>query len=158
VIHHTQVSQRELRPVASSPPGKEEAMSLPQKATLLKLSDSTLTVAFPEKDVRGRKLLDRDGEEVGEVEDLIIDDREQKVRFLQVASGGFLGLGETTLMIPIDAITQITDDTVHTDQTSERVAGAPHYDPALVRDTYWEDVYGYYGYGPYWAPGYVAYP
>jgi sporulation protein YlmC with PRC-barrel domain len=133
-------------------------MSVPQKATLRKLSDSILIVAFPEDDVRGRKVFDRHGEEVGEVDDLIIDDQEQKVRFMQVASGGFLGIGETKLMIPIDAITQITEDTVRIDQTRERVISAPGYDPALVRDTYWEDLYGYYGYGPYWAPGYVYPP
>jgi sporulation protein YlmC with PRC-barrel domain len=126
-------------------------------ASLLKLSDSNLTVADPEEDVRGRKVLDRAGEEVGTVDDLMIDDRENKVRFLRVASGGFLGLGETKFMIPVDAITRIDDDHVYIDQTREKVAGAPRYDPDLMNDAYWGDVYGYYGYGPYWAPGY-AYP
>ena len=133
-------------------------MTVPQKATLLKLSDSNLTVAFPEEDIRGRKAVDRNGDEIGDVDDLIIDDREQKVRFMQVGAGGILGMGETKLMIPIDAITRVTADTVHVDQTRERMVGAPRYDPALVRDTYWEDVYGYYGYSPYWAPGYVYPP
>ena len=133
-------------------------MGVPQKASLLKLSDANLTVAFPEQDIRGRTVLDRSGEEIGQVDDLLIDDREQRVRFIQVATGGFLGLGETTFMIPIDAITRITDEAVYTDQTREHVASAPRYDPALVRETYWEDVYGYYGYSPYWAPGYVYPP
>jgi sporulation protein YlmC with PRC-barrel domain len=137
---------------------KEGAMSVPQKATLLKLSDSSLTVAFAEDDIRGRRVVDRNGDEVGDVDDLIIDDREQKVRFMQVGTGGVLGMGETKLLIPIDAITRITADTVSTDQTRERMVGAPRYDPALVRDTYWEDVYGYYGYSPYWTPGYVYPP
>ena len=124
-------------------------------ATLRKLSDSNLTVAFPDEDVRGRTVLDRSEEEIGEVDDLIIDDREAKVRFLQVASGGFLGIGEDKFMLPVDAITRITDDAVHIDRTRGQVAGAPRYDPAVVRHDYWNDLYGY---PPYWAPGYVYPP
>jgi PRC-barrel domain len=47
------------------------------------------------------------------VEDLLIDDRERKVRFLLVEHGGFLGLGETKSFIPVNAITRITDTHVH---------------------------------------------
>ena len=129
-------------------------------ATLLRLGETGLTVSFPEEDIRGRTVLDRAGEELGTVDDLLVDDVEHKVRFLQVASGGLLGLGEQKIMIPVDAISRITEDAVRVDQDRARVAGAPHYDPTITRDTYWEEVYGYYGYGPYWAPGYTypAYP
>jgi sporulation protein YlmC with PRC-barrel domain len=133
------------------------------KATLCKLSDSNLTVANPDEDIRGRSVVDRDGEEVGDVDDLIIDGQEAKVRFMRVASGGFLGLGQTKFMIPIDAVTRIADDTVHIDQVREHIAGAPRYDPDLVNDTtwtdpYWATTYGYYGYAPYWTPGYIYPP
>jgi sporulation protein YlmC with PRC-barrel domain len=127
-------------------------------ATLRRLGESGLTVSFPEEDVRGRRVLDREGEELGTVDDLLVDDRDHKVRFLQVASGGILGLGEQKVMIPVDAIAQIVEDAVHVDQTREHVAGAPRYDPSVTRDTYWEEVYGYYGYGPYWSAGYVYPP
>ena len=126
-------------------------------ATLVRLGETGLTVSFPEEDIRGRKVLDRAGEELGTVDDLLVDDAEHKVRFLQVASGGILGLGEQKVMIPIDAISRITEEAVQIDQEHQRVAGAPPYDPSITRDTYWEEVYGYYGYGPYWTPGY-AYP
>jgi sporulation protein YlmC with PRC-barrel domain len=127
-------------------------------ATLHKLSDANLTVADPQEDVRGRKVLDRQGDEIGEVDDLMIDDRELKVRFLRVASGGFLGLGETKFMVPVEAITSITEDAVHVNQTRQHVAGSPPYDPQLADDRYWGDLYGYYGYGPYWGPGYIYPP
>jgi len=129
-------------------------------ATLHRLGETGLTVSFPEEDVRGRNIVDRAGEELGTVDDLLVDDAEYKVRFLQVASGGVLGLGAQKVMIPVDAISRITDEAVHVDLERERVAGAPHYDPTITRDTYWEEVYGYYGYGPYWSPGYTypAYP
>ena len=127
-------------------------------ATLRKLGDTALTVADPNEDVRGRKVIDRFGEELGTVDDLMIDDREQKVRFLRVASGGFLGIGESHFMLPVEAITSITDDEVRVDQTRERIAGAPRYDPDLADAGYWGGLYGYYGYPPYWAPGYVYPP
>jgi sporulation protein YlmC with PRC-barrel domain len=133
-------------------------MERPQTAALHKLSDTDFTVADPAEDVRGRKVLDKVGEEIGSVDDLLIDDREKKVRFLRVAAGGFLGLGETTFLIPVDAVTRVTPDAVRVDQTRERVTAGPRYDPDVVREPDWSSVYGYYGYPPYWGPGYVYPP
>jgi CBS domain-containing protein/sporulation protein YlmC with PRC-barrel domain len=122
--------------------------------TLIRLSDTDLTLADPAEDIRGRQALDMAGEELGEIDDLLIDEREQKVRFLEVTSGGFLGLGATKFLLPVDAITRITDDAVYINQSRERVAGAPNYDPALVDERYVRDVYSHYGYPPYWGPDY----
>jgi sporulation protein YlmC with PRC-barrel domain len=133
-------------------------MAEKQNSTLLRLSETNLTVLDPSEDVRGLTVLDRDNEEIGQVDDLLVDDGEHKVRFLEVSSGGFLGLGARTFLIPVDAITRIHNDHIHIDQTREHVAGAPEYDPKVVRErNYYEEVYGHYGYSPYWGPGY-AYP
>jgi CBS domain-containing protein/sporulation protein YlmC with PRC-barrel domain len=123
-------------------------------ATLVRLSDTDLTLADPTEDIRGRKTLDMAGEELGEVDDLLIDEREQKVRFLEVTSGGFLGLGATKFLLPVDAITRITDDAVYISQSREHVAGAPGYDPTLVDERYVSEVYSHYGYPPYWGSDY----
>lgn len=130
-------------------------MAQEHSTTLRRLSDSNLTVTFADEDVRDRTVLDRHGEKIGTVSDLIIDDGEAQVRFLEVASGGIVGIGETKVLIPVDAVTGITDEAVRVDQTREHVAGAPAYDPTLTGRPYWEGVYSYYGYGPYWMPGYV---
>ena len=137
--------------VAPERAGPEEA----DRVTLHKLGDTDLTVADPAEDIRGRKVRDKNGEEVGEVDELFIDGPEHKVRFLQIASGGFLGIGVEKTLIPVDVITRITEDTVFIDQTREHVAGAPRYDPALTEGPDWRDYYGYYGYGPFWGDGYV---
>jgi CBS domain-containing protein len=123
-------------------------------ATLLRLSDTGWTLADRAEDIRGRKALDMADEELGEIDDLLIDERERKVRFLQVASGGFLGLGRTKFLLPVDAIMRITPDAVHINQTRERIAGAPRYDPMLVDERYVNDLYGHYGYPPYWGLDY----
>ena len=80
----------------------------------------------------------------------------KKVRFLLVEHGGFLGFGETKTVIPVDAITKVTEADVFVDQSRERVAAAPGYTPDLVDDrSYHASLYGYYGYAPYWVAGYM---
>ncbi len=88
-------------------------MTTQDNVTLSKLSDTGQTVSNAADDIRGRKVKDKDGNDLGKVDDLLIDDQERKVRFLRVEHGGFLGVGETKSFIPVDAITKITDD-VHT--------------------------------------------
>ncbi|WP_433169173.1 PRC-barrel domain-containing protein [Kribbella sp. CA-247076] len=127
------------------------------RAGLVRLKDTDLTVAGSDADVRGRVAVDSNGDELGEVDDLFIDSDEQKVRFLQLGSGGFLGIGEKKVLIPVDAVARVDDDKIVVDQERGRIAAAPAYDPELEelpeRDFY-EGIYGYYGYPPHWAPGY----
>ncbi|MEO5834972.1 MAG: PRC-barrel domain-containing protein [Nakamurella sp.] len=125
--------------------------------TLYTLGDRGQTVQGSANDVRDRKVKDKDGTEIGKVADLLVDDQDQKVRFLVVEHGGFLGFGEKKTLIPVDAITTITEDEVNIDQSHERVAAAPGYDPDLVNDrTYHSQIYSHFGYLPYWGPGYVG--
>lgn len=128
------------------------------RANIEKLSDSQLTLADPAEDIRGRTVLDNAKNEIGDVEELMIDDDEGKVRFLQVGAGGFLGLGEKKFLVPVDAITDIDAKQVHVDQSRDRITGGPEYDPSMVREEdYWTGAYGYYGYTPFWTAGY-GYP
>ncbi|MET2011470.1 PRC-barrel domain-containing protein [Microbacterium chocolatum] len=126
--------------------------------TLRKLGDLDETVANPDEDVRGRSVRDQHGEDIGTVKDLLVDEAENRIRFLEVASGGFLGIGREITLLPVDAITAITDDEVRVDPTRERIAGAPEYDPRLVQERHdYGNYLDYYGYGAWWGPGY-AYP
>jgi sporulation protein YlmC with PRC-barrel domain len=127
------------------------------RTRLVRLADSSLKIAQGSEDIRGREVVDKSLEEIGKVSELLVDEADNRVRFLEVRSGGFLGMGATEILLPIDAITSIDDDTVYIDQTRERIAQAPRYAPQLADDRYWEDVYSYYGYPPYWTAGY-AYP
>ncbi|MGI8485269.1 MAG: PRC-barrel domain-containing protein, partial [Thermomicrobiales bacterium] len=90
-------------------------MSDINKESLVKLGDTDLTVANPAEDIRGRKVVDKNGDDIGDVDALMIDTDEAKVRFIQIGAGGFLGIGEKHFLIPVDAITSINDDTVHVD-------------------------------------------
>ena len=129
---------------------------------LLKLSDTDLTMLNAAEDVRGRPVLDMEVEEIGVVDELLIDNREAKVRFLEVVSEGWLDGGAMTFLVPVDAIMRISDKAVFLNQTRQHIADAPPYDPSIVYEDmvdqpYFGDVYDHYGQRPYWLPGY-AYP
>jgi sporulation protein YlmC with PRC-barrel domain len=123
--------------------------------TFSRLRDNHKTVAGSDEDIRGRMVRDKDGQEVGKIEGLLLDDVEEKVRFMEVASGGFLGIGETKSFIPVDAIRRITDHDVFISHSREHVAGAPRYDPSLVMADarYFFDLYPYYGFQ--WQQGFA---
>lgn len=121
---------------------------------LVKLGDIKETVKLGDKDIREYSVKDRHGHDIGKVEDLMIDQRKNTVRFLLVESGGFLGIGVNKTLIPVDAIVSIAKYEVHIDLTREAVAGAPAYDPELVGTrTYHKEHYDYYSYTPYWMGG-----
>jgi uncharacterized protein YrrD len=101
-------------------------------STLTELSDTGQTVADPAQDIRGRVVRDKDGGEIGKVDDLLVDGGHGKVRFLRVEHGGILGLGATSSFIPVEAIVRVTDDCVYISQSGQRISGAPRYAPELA--------------------------
>lgn len=124
--------------------------------SLIKMSDSDQVPADPADDVRGRKVLDRDGDDLGTVDDLLIDADQGKVRFIIVEHGGILGIGSTSSFIPVDAISGVDDEVVHVREPRDRISAGPAYDPDLVDVVdYYDSVYAHYGYPPFWAPGYI---
>ncbi|MFI7068415.1 PRC-barrel domain-containing protein [Kribbella sp. NPDC050124] len=127
------------------------------RAELVRLKDTDLTVAGSAADVRGRLAVDANGDELGQVDDLFVDTGEQKVRFLQLGSGGFLGIGEKKVLVPVDAVAQVDDDKIVIDHERRQIAAAPEYDPDLTElpePDFFESLYGYCGYPPFWGPGY----
>lgn len=121
---------------------------------LIKLRDTGQTVSDPADDLRGRGVKDKNGHDIGTVHDLLVDSAEHKVRMLRLEHGGILGFGATTSFVPVQAISRITDETVYINQSGDRVADAPRYDPDLKDQTdYYANVYGYYGYMNFWGPG-----
>jgi sporulation protein YlmC with PRC-barrel domain len=116
--------------------------------TLSRLRDIDRAVSSSDVDIRGRMVKDKNGLDLGRIQDLLVDDVKWKVRFMEVASGGILGFGDSKSFIPVDAITRMTADEVYISHTLEHVAGAPRYDPDLVAIdvNYLLELYPYYGY------------
>lgn len=125
---------------------------------LVRISDRDLTLP-DHQEIRGRLVVDPDGQQLGTVDDLLIDEDRRRVRFLEFRSGGFLGIGRDRVLVPVEAVTHIGEE-IHVDTTRSHVEGSPGYDPDLTPAsplTDFANVYGYYGITPYWGHG-VAHP
>ena len=119
---------------------------------LVKLGDTEITVSGAPEDILGRWVIDCDGEEIGYIDDLLIDDQERMVRFLQIASTSVVVEGEQAFLLPADAVTKVTADEIVIDQTRADIVGAPNYDQNVTYgQEYFDEVYGYYGYPPFWS-------
>ena len=77
------------------------------KETLVRSSDSDVRLHCDEEDIRGWGVVDSGGSEIGEMKDLLIDEHDMRIRFIEVASGVFFRLGERTFLIPIDTIMSV---------------------------------------------------
>ncbi|MGW3482364.1 PRC-barrel domain-containing protein [Rhodococcus indonesiensis] len=80
------------------------AQDRPVPPILIDLDDTDLTLVDPGDDIRGRAVYDRDGDEIGTVDGLLVDEQDRTVRLLRIGSGGFLGLGKTDRLVPVDAV------------------------------------------------------
>lgn len=126
--------------------------------TIVRLGDTDMELVGSTADVRGHRVGDPDGDEFGKVEELLVDTAANRVRFLEVSTGGFLGIGKDRFTIPVDAVTDITGDRVWISRLASEVSNGPSYQSLGAREggdrRYWTDVYGYYGFSPYWDPAY----
>ena len=123
---------------------------------LEKLSDAGLTLADRSQDIRGRTVVDRQGERLGHVSGLFIDTKERKVRMMELRAGGFLGLGDRHFLLPIETVLTVTADEVRVGETRERILGAPLYDPMLVEpptSASLQSHYDHYGVSASWSTG-----
>lgn len=100
-------------------------------AALTRLSDTDRTVADPNHDIRGLIVLNAAGQELGKVEDLLVD-KKLTVRMLALEQGAILGMGARHLFIPVEAITEINLDEVHVDQSRDPVIDVSPYNPQIV--------------------------
>jgi sporulation protein YlmC with PRC-barrel domain len=100
---------------------------------LVRLGDSDFVPANPEDDLCGKDVYTIDGKVIGSVEDLYIDRKEREVRFLEVGAGGFLGIGEKHLLVPVEAVTEVAAGRVTIEPgRAERVAGSAPFDTKVA--------------------------
>jgi sporulation protein YlmC with PRC-barrel domain len=130
-------------------------MTMPARE-LDRLSRSGLSAADLQNlddDLAGRTVYDRAGEEIGTVEDELVEPRQLRVPFLIVTWGGVLGIGKQQRLVPMEAISRIEVDGVHVDRDKDLIVSAPPYHDKLeVEDAelHYSAVYDLYGITPYW--------
>jgi sporulation protein YlmC with PRC-barrel domain len=107
----------------------------------------------------GNKVVDTDGEQLGNIKDLVIDLDDAQIAYAVLSFGGFLGLGDKLFAIPLEALTFDTRaNQVVLDVDKDVLKNAPGFDKDKWPDTaqyeagWLLDIYEYYGYSPYWIP------
>jgi sporulation protein YlmC with PRC-barrel domain len=100
---------------------------------LIRLGDSDFVAANPEDDVRGKAVYDAQGQRMGSVSDLYIDRKEREVRFLEVGTGGFMGIGEKNYLVPVEAVVEVAEDRVNIEPgRTEKVEGPAPFDTKVA--------------------------
>jgi sporulation protein YlmC with PRC-barrel domain len=107
------------------------------------------------KSILGAKVINTEQEDLGKIEDLVIDARNSRVAYAILSFGGVLGLGDKHFAIPWEALTfDLSQKVAVLDMDKDRLKNAPGFDkddwPDLANQTWGAEVYDYYGYRPYW--------
>ncbi len=90
---------------------------------LVKLDDFEGELEEHWQDIQSLKVLDKNGDEIGSVEDLYIYEDASAVHLLKVDIEG------RHFLIPVDAVTNVSDEGgVDVEQTKEVIMGSPEYD------------------------------
>jgi sporulation protein YlmC with PRC-barrel domain len=121
-----------------------------QQPNLIKLSDAeNLRLREPLQDLRGLDVYDSNGEQIGTVEDLYVDQETQFPRFLDVGTGGFLGIGKKHFLVPFEEVSRSVseEERVVVRQNRDKVLDSPEFDPDEMPEADLQRaVYAYYGY------------
>lgn len=106
--------------------------------------------------LEGDKVVNTKGEDLGAIEDIMIDVQRGRVAYAVMSCGGFLGMGEKLFAIPWSALT--LDANRHCfvlDADRERLEKAPGFDkqhwPSMADDSWATQVHEFYGVRPYWS-------
>lgn len=96
-------------------------------------------------DIHDTTIYNRNDEEIGTINDLIVDGENGRIRFAVVGIGGFLGMGETNVMVPWNALQRRANreeaDMHYTlDVTREQLEKAPRFDRDRLNEFYSRDM------------------
>jgi sporulation protein YlmC with PRC-barrel domain len=91
--------------------------------------------AFSEvEEFRWKVMLGIDGERIGTIENVERNEDTDRVEFLQVGRGGFLGFGAERFLVPVTVIVRVDEKHVCIDRSLRDLDGVPDYDFERVAD------------------------
>jgi len=104
----------------------------------------------------GDTVVNRKGEKLGKIEDLMIEPEQGRVSYAVLSFGGFLGVGDKLFAVPMQAMKLLPEDRkVVLDVDKERLKNAPGFDknhwPDATDRAFGSAVYSYYETRPYWS-------
>ncbi len=114
-----------------------------------------LPINLSASSINGTDVVNREGENLGNIKEVMIDTNNGKVSYVVLSFGGFLGMGDKYFAIPWEAFSIDSDDKEFVlEIPKEKLETAPGFDkdnwPTNADHDYLVDVYRHYGYAPYW--------
>jgi sporulation protein YlmC with PRC-barrel domain len=113
-------------------------------------------VVLSAETLSGDAVVNRAGENLGKIEDFMLDVESGRIRYAVLSFGGVLGIGNKLFAVPPEALTvDTTKQRLVLDVDRERLEKAPGFDkdnwPNFADPTLGREIYGYYGRKPYWT-------
>ncbi len=84
--------------------------------------------------LRWKVLVGSDGARIGTIETILTIEDVDRVEFIEVGRGGFLGFGAERFLVPVTVIVQVDEKQVAIDRSLQQLEGAPHYDHSRMKD------------------------
>ena len=112
-------------------------------------------VVSAKKSIIGSNVVNQQNEDLGKIEDLVIDTSAGRIAYAVLSFGGFLGLGDKYFAIPCEAFRfDISEKRAVLNVDRRLLDNAPGFDKdnwPNMADTAWGgQVFSHYGYRPYW--------
>jgi len=106
-------------------------------------------------DITGTKVRNLEGENIGHIEELVLDIDTGTIRYAVLSFGGFLGIGDKLFAVPWKSIQYSeAEEQFILDAHKDRLKNAPGFDkehwPNLSDVKYGATVHEYYGVPPWW--------
>jgi sporulation protein YlmC with PRC-barrel domain len=94
--------------------------------------------AVESKHIIGTRVKDREGKDVGEIDQLIVNREDGKITHAVIGYGGMLGIGERKVVVPWSDVTMAPDkdnrDRMVVTMERSTLESAPRYEAAAARD------------------------
>jgi hypothetical protein len=110
---------------------------------------------MPVSTFMGYRVINPVGEDLGKIEDVVIDLDSRRIAYAVLSFGGFLGFGDKLFAIPWEALKPSSKEAqfiLHVNR--EALENAPGFDrehwPEMADRQWGAGIYDYYGYQPYW--------
>jgi PRC-barrel domain len=110
-----------------------------------------------DKEVIGRKVINRQGENLGKIEEVMLDAVPGRVAYAVLSFGGFLGVGDKLFAVPWNGLQYdpTSEQFVLNADKKKLLENSPGFNkdnwPDMADATFRSDVYRYYGIQPYWS-------
>jgi hypothetical protein len=112
-------------------------------------------IVAAKKTVIGSKVFNAQNEDLGKIEDLVLDAGAGRIAYAVLSFGGFLGMGDKFFAIPWNAFNfNLKENRAVLNVDKNKLENASGFDkdnwPNMADATWGTSIYKHYGYTPYW--------